>query len=184
MDNHDSSITDPLAGKREVILFDNRGVASTSGTARETVDDMAGDTGAFISALGLRSIDILGHSMGGEVAQMLALKQPNTIKRLILVGTGPRGGEGMAVPKPSTVELFNRVYEHQDEMWLPIMFGRRKRARPPAAFGSSGFAPGGIVTLRFRRKPHSRTEPPQACGDGRTATDTRISSRSVARRSW
>lgn len=122
MDNHDSAITNRLATRREVILFNNRGVASTDGIARETVDEMALDAGHFICALGLRRVDVIGHSMGGEVGQMLALQRPAMIRRLILVGTGPRGGEGMETPKPSTVELFTKVYERQDEMWLPIMF--------------------------------------------------------------
>jgi pimeloyl-ACP methyl ester carboxylesterase len=122
MDNHDPAITDALAYDREIVLFDNRGVGATNGTARETVDDMARDTASFIDALGLSTVDVLGHSMGGEVAQMLALQRPDLVRRLILVGTGPRGGEGMATLKPSTAELFATQYERQDEMWLQIMF--------------------------------------------------------------
>ena len=122
MDNYDPAITDALADDREIILFDNRGIAATNGIARETIDDMARDTALFIDALGLSTVDLLGHSMGGEVAQMLALQRPALVRRLILVGTGPRGGEGMAALKPSTAELFVKQYERQDEMWLPIMF--------------------------------------------------------------
>jgi pimeloyl-ACP methyl ester carboxylesterase len=122
MDNFDPAITDPLAELNEIVLFDNRGVANTNGTARETVDDMAADAVTFVKALGLRDIALLGHSMGGEVAQMMVLQEPELVRSLILVGTGPRGGEGMPM-QPSTAKLFGLTYERQDEMWLPIMFG-------------------------------------------------------------
>jgi pimeloyl-ACP methyl ester carboxylesterase len=128
MDNFDPAITDPLATHREVVLFDNRGVANSNGTARETVDDMARDSGMFIDALGLREVDVVGHSMGGEVAQMLAIQRSDMVKRLVLVGTGPRGGEGMAAMKPATAELFAKEYERQDEMWLPIMFAPSEKS--------------------------------------------------------
>ncbi len=143
MDNHDPAITDPLADDREIILFDNRGVGATNGIARETVDDMAHDTALFIDALGLSTVDLLGHSMGGEVVQMLALQRPELVRRLILVGTGPRGGEGMATLKPSTAELFVKQYERQDEMWLAIMF----------APSETSDAAGRAYLERIRRRP-------------------------------
>ena len=122
MDNFDPIITDALSGAREVVLFDNTGVGLTTVKAKTTVDEMAADAALFIRALDIGPVDILGHSMGGEVAQMIALTEPDLVRRLILVGTGPRGGEGMAAMKPSTAELFARTYEQQDEMWLPVMF--------------------------------------------------------------
>jgi pimeloyl-ACP methyl ester carboxylesterase len=122
MDNFDPAITDALARDWNVVLFDNRGVGSSNGSARQTVDEIAGDAALFADALGLRSAIVLGHSMGGEVAQVLALRRPELVARLILAGTGPRGGEGMAQGKPSTAELFAKTYERQDEMWIPIMF--------------------------------------------------------------
>src|SRR5260370_10227255 len=143
MDNHDPAITDPLAQDREVILFDNRGVAGTNGTARETVDAMARDAVTFIAALGLPVVDLLGHSMGGEVAQSIALQRPTLVRRLILVGTGPRGGEGMAAMKPSTAELFAKQYERENDMWLPIMFAPSERS----------MAAGHSYLERIRRRP-------------------------------
>ena len=122
MDNFDPAITDALAADREVILFDNAGVGASSGPARDTVDDMAADAAAFIDTLGLDHVDLLGHSMGGEVAQLVAYRRPELVRRLVIVGTGPRGGEGMAAQRPTTAELFARIYDRQDEMWLPIMF--------------------------------------------------------------
>ena len=131
MDNFDPAITDTLAAEREVILFDNAGVGSSSGPAKDTVDDMAADAAAFIAALGLGTVDLFGHSMGGEVAQLVALTRPDLVRRLVLVGTGPRGGEGMAAQRPTTAELFAKVYADQNDMWLPIMFS-------PSHNGQSG----------------------------------------------
>jgi pimeloyl-ACP methyl ester carboxylesterase len=122
MDNFDPAITDALAADREVILFDNTGVGASTGPAKETVDQMAEDAAAFIGTLGLDQLDLIGHSMGGEVAQLVALNQAQMIRRLVLVGTGPRGGAGMNQRRPDTAEYFAAVIEPQDEMWLPIMF--------------------------------------------------------------
>lgn len=121
-DNYDPAITDALAEGREVILFDTTGVGDTNGQARETVAEMARDAETFIDALGLGQVDLLGHSMGGEVAQLVACDRPAMARRLGLVGTGPRGGEGMAQMKPSTVEPFTKKCDPQDEMWVPIFF--------------------------------------------------------------
>ena len=129
MDNYDSAITDPLSTDREIVLFDNTGVGNTNGQAKRTVSDMARDAETFIEALGLREADLLGHSMGGEVAQMLALTRSALVRHLILVGTGPRGGEGMAALKPSTAELFTKTYDSQDEMWIPIFFSASEQSR-------------------------------------------------------
>jgi pimeloyl-ACP methyl ester carboxylesterase len=129
MDNYDPAITDALAANREVILFDNAGVGSSSGPAKETVDDMAIDAASFIAALGLGQVDLFGHSMGGEVAQLVAHTRPELVRRLVLVGTGPRGGEGMSAQKPTTAALFAKTYERQDEMWLPIMFSPSEQSQ-------------------------------------------------------
>ncbi len=77
---------------------------------------------SFIDALGLNTIDIVGHSMGGLVAQEVALARPELVRRLVLVGTGPRGGEGIGALPAWVAELFTRKYERQEDMWLPILF--------------------------------------------------------------
>ena len=122
MDNHDSAITDPLAMDREVILFDNRGVAATNGIARATVDEMARDAAIFIDALKLPAVVLLAHSMGGEVAQELILQRPELVSGAILVGTGPRGGAGMQQMREATAVFFTKPFDPPDEMWVPIMF--------------------------------------------------------------
>jgi pimeloyl-ACP methyl ester carboxylesterase len=92
LDNWDPALVDAIAEQREVILFDNAGVGGSSGTVPHTVTPMAYDALAFIDALGLEQIDILGYSMGGFVAQELTLIRPRLVRRLVLAGTGPQGG--------------------------------------------------------------------------------------------
>jgi pimeloyl-ACP methyl ester carboxylesterase len=83
---------------------------------------MARDAISFIDALGLNTIDVVGHSMGGLVAQEVALARPELVRRLVLAGTGPRGGEGLGALPAWVAELFTRKYERQEDMWLPILF--------------------------------------------------------------
>jgi pimeloyl-ACP methyl ester carboxylesterase len=87
-----------------------------------TIEAMARDAIAFTDALGLTTIDIVGHSMGGLVAQEVALGRPELVRRLVLVGTGPRGGEGIGALPAWVAELFTRKYPRQEDMWLPILF--------------------------------------------------------------
>jgi pimeloyl-ACP methyl ester carboxylesterase len=94
LDNHDSAITDRLAQDREVILFDNTGVGQSTGQAPDTIEGMARDAAAFVDALGLDTIDIFGHSMGGHVSQQLLVDRPELIRRAALVDTGPPPGSG------------------------------------------------------------------------------------------
>ncbi|MBB3178794.1 alpha/beta hydrolase [Variovorax sp. Sphag1AA] len=122
LDNFDPAVTDPLAQGREVIVFDNAGVGASSGPAKNTIEAMAKDAESFIDALGLKRVDLLAHSMGGYVAQQIAVDRPELLRKLVLVGTGPRGGEGMAVRKEYTANLFTKQYQPQDLMWGPIFF--------------------------------------------------------------
>jgi pimeloyl-ACP methyl ester carboxylesterase len=108
LDNYDPAITDALAKDREVILTDNAGVGLGEGPASETVAGMARDAASLIDALGLEQVDLFGFSMGGFVAQQIAVDHPELVRRLVLVGTGPRGGEGgleylKGIPHPALV---------------------------------------------------------------------------------
>ncbi len=95
LDNFDPEIVDGLARTHRVIAIDYRGIGGSGGTAPETIDEMARDTIALIDALGFRRVDLLGFSLGGFVAQDIALTAPKLVRRLILTGTGPAGGHGI-----------------------------------------------------------------------------------------
>ena len=97
LDNWDPLLVDTIARQREVILLDNTGVAGSTGTTPGTVEAMALDAIAFTDALGLRRYDLFGFSLGGFVAQEVALIRPHQARRIVLAGTGPRGGRDMHV---------------------------------------------------------------------------------------
>src|SRR5438046_1282411 len=93
LDNRDPRIVDPIARNRHVIAFDNRGVGASTGRVPDTVEAMADDAYTFIEALGFSKIDIFSFSLGGMVAQALVVKHPDLVRKLILTGTGPKGGK-------------------------------------------------------------------------------------------
>lgn len=95
LDNCDPRVIDGLAVARRVIAFDNRGVGASGSTTPPTIAAMARDAVAFIRAMGFDSVDLVGFSLGGFVAQEIALTEPSLIRRLILTGTGPAGGSGI-----------------------------------------------------------------------------------------
>jgi pimeloyl-ACP methyl ester carboxylesterase len=104
IDNWDPALVDAVAADREVILFDNVGVGATSGTTPGTVEEMARDAVVFLDALGLGEVDLFGFSLGGFVAQEIALTRPGLVRRLILAGTGPKGAPGMREWSPDVVK--------------------------------------------------------------------------------
>jgi len=95
LDRWDPRVVDGIAARRRVIVFDNRGVGASEGTAPESVAAMARDAIAFIRALGFEQIDLLGFSLGGFISQVIALEEPQLVRRVILAGTGPAGGVGI-----------------------------------------------------------------------------------------
>jgi pimeloyl-ACP methyl ester carboxylesterase len=102
LDNWDPAVTDPLASGREVILFENAGVGRSTGKVPDTVAGMATHALAFLDGLGVSTCDVLGFSLGGMVAQQMAQDRPSIFRRMILVGTAPRGGEAiMHLEKPT-----------------------------------------------------------------------------------
>src|ERR1700726_285700 len=122
MDHWDPLVTDGLAATREVILFNNAGISSSSGEVPSSAEEMAANAAAFIKALGLAKVDVLGFSLGGFVAQALAVAEPSLVRRLILVGTGPQGGQGMASLTPEAQAVFGAKYANPDEVWLGGFF--------------------------------------------------------------
>ena len=107
LDNWDPAVTDPLAAGREVILFDNTGIGRSTGKVPETVQGMAAHALAFLDALGLERADLLGFSLGGMVAQEIAIARPSLVRKMLLVGTAPEGGEEiMRMEKPELKTIF------------------------------------------------------------------------------
>ncbi len=101
LDNWDPAVTDELAQGREAILFENAGLGRSTGEVPMTIQEMTAHFLAFADALDLREVDLLGFSLGGMVAQQAALERPGLIRRMLLVGTAPEGGEDiMHIEKP------------------------------------------------------------------------------------
>jgi pimeloyl-ACP methyl ester carboxylesterase len=93
MDSWDPAVVNGLAADRRVIVFDNAGVGKSTGRTPDNVAQMATDAHHFLSALDLPRVDLLGYSLGGFVAQVLAARYPDLVRRIVLVGTAPQGGE-------------------------------------------------------------------------------------------
>jgi pimeloyl-ACP methyl ester carboxylesterase len=142
MDYWDPSVTDGLARDREVILFNNAGVSNSSGEVPTTFERTGANAIAFIRALGLKQVDVLGFSIGGMVAQEITLQAPDLVRRLILEGTGPRGGQGMESLTQAAGRLFGATYDPPEHVWLAVKFS------PSAA----GQAAGG----EFLKRTHLR----------------------------
>jgi len=118
LDNWDPAVTDPLARDREVILFENAGVGRSTGEVPTTIRGMAAHLLAFAEALGLTRVDLLGFSLGGMVAQEAALIRPSLVRRMLLVGTAPEGGEDiMHLEKPE----LRRILEDPNLTGLEIL---------------------------------------------------------------
>ena len=146
MDHWDPAVTDGFAKNREVILFNNAGVSSSSGEVPTTVEKMGANAVAFIKALRLTKVDVLGFSIGGFVAQEIALQAPDLVRQLVLVGTGPRGGEGMATLTPEAQEIFGASYDEPDHLWLRVHFTKSENSQ----------AAGREFLKRFRRRAENR----------------------------
>jgi len=96
LDNWDPRIVDGIAAKHHVIAFDSRGIGASSGSPSSSMEQMADDAITFIKAMGFQQVDLLGFSLGGMVAQEIVLKEPMLVRKMVLAGTGPAGGEGIS----------------------------------------------------------------------------------------
>jgi len=103
LDNWDPRIIDGIAAKRRVITFDNRGIGASAGSTPDSVAAMARDAVAFIRALGFEQVDLLGFSLGGFIAQVIAQEEPQLVRKIVLAGTGPAGGVGIDKVTPVTI---------------------------------------------------------------------------------
>jgi pimeloyl-ACP methyl ester carboxylesterase len=115
LDNWDPRVVDGLAAEHRVIAFDNRGVGASSGSTPRTIEAMAADAVVFIRALGLEQVDLLGFSMGGMIAQLMAGDEPQLVRKVILAGTGPAGGVGITkVTRLSHLDTLRGLLSLQD----------------------------------------------------------------------
>ena len=115
LDNWDPRVVDGIAAKHRVITFDNRGVGASSGSTPTTIEEMASDAVTFIRALGFDQVDLFGFSMGGMIAQVIAQQQPRLVRKMILAGTGPAGGEGIdKVTRISYLDTARGLLTRQD----------------------------------------------------------------------
>jgi pimeloyl-ACP methyl ester carboxylesterase/ketosteroid isomerase-like protein len=144
MDYWDPAVTDGLARDREVILFNNAGVSSSSGEVPTTFEQMGANAVAFIRALGVNKVDVLGFSIGGMVAQEITLQAPDLVRKLILVGTGPRGGQGMESLTLVAQRIFGAAYDPPEHVWLAVLFS------PSEAGQAAG--------VEFLKRKHLRQE--------------------------
>jgi pimeloyl-ACP methyl ester carboxylesterase len=147
LDNWDPALTDALAAEREVILVDYPGVGSSTGEPSGTIALTARDLIAFIAALELDRIDVLGFSIGGFVAQEVALVRPTLVRRLVLAATGPKGAPGMHGWRQDIAAAARG--ESKPENLLYIMF----------AHTESSQAKGTEFLGRFMRRQEGRDEP-------------------------
>jgi pimeloyl-ACP methyl ester carboxylesterase len=125
LDNWDPAVLDGLAQEREVIIFNNAGIASSTGEVSSTFAGMGKNAELFIDALGLKQVDLLGFSIGGMVAQQIVVDRPELVRKLILVGSAPRNldaGGGAGYITPETASVFGASYNPPENLWLKVFF--------------------------------------------------------------
>ncbi|MFF5307632.1 alpha/beta fold hydrolase [Streptomyces sp. NPDC013161] len=132
LDNWDPRIIDPIAKGRHVIAFDNRGVGASTGQAPDSVEAMADDAYTFIKALGYDKIDVFSFSLGGMVAQALVVKHPDLVRKLVLTGTGPKGGKDMdKVARITYWDILRATLTRSDPKEF-LFFNRNATGKPAA----------------------------------------------------
>jgi pimeloyl-ACP methyl ester carboxylesterase len=115
LDNWDPRVVDGFAANRHVIAFDNRGVGASSGSPATSIEQMATDAITFIKAMGFERVDLFGFSMGGMIAQEIALMEPQLVRKMIIAGTGPAGGEGIStVARVTYLDMIRGFLTRQD----------------------------------------------------------------------
>jgi len=132
LDNWDPAVLDGLADEREVITFNNAGIASSTGEVPKTVAGMAKNAEAFIDALGLKKVDLLGFSIGGMVAQQITLDRPELVRKLVLIGTAPRNfeaGNGHGHITPEVAAILAATYDPPENIWLKALFTNSKESQ-------------------------------------------------------
>jgi len=147
LDNWDPAVTDPLASGREVILFESAGVGRSTGEVPASIPGMAAHALAFVDALGLTQVDLLGFSLGGMVAQQITLDRPSLFRKTLLVGTAPEGGEDiMHMEKPELKKITDD----------PNLAGLKKLVKLFFALSASSQAAGEAFIARIAQRKQDR----------------------------
>jgi len=115
LDNWDPRVVDGFAARRRVITFDNRGVGASSGSPATSIEQMAKDAITFIKAMRFEQVDLFGFSMGGMIAQEIVLMEPRLVRKMIIAGTGPAGGDGITtVARVTYLDIVRGFLTRQD----------------------------------------------------------------------
>jgi pimeloyl-ACP methyl ester carboxylesterase len=128
LDNWDPALIDALARDRRVVTFDNAGVGASTGTTPSTIEQMARDAIAFLEALDLGAVDLLGFSIGSFVAQEIALIRPAVVRRVVLASSAPRGAAGMHGWAPEVIGAVG-VPAPDPDGYLGVFFTRSATSR-------------------------------------------------------
>ena len=132
LDNWDPRIIDPIAKGRHVIAFDNRGVGASTGRVPDSVEAMADDAYTFITALGFDKVDVFSFSLGGMVAQALVVRHPGLVRKLVLTGTGPKGGKDIDKVAGTTYRDMLRAALNRSDPKEFLFFNRDAAGKPAA----------------------------------------------------
>jgi pimeloyl-ACP methyl ester carboxylesterase len=132
LDNWDPRIIDPIAKGRHVIAFDNRGVGASTGRVPDSVEAMADDAHTFITALGFDTVDVFSFSLGGMVAQALVVRHPELVRKLVLTGTGPKGGKDIDKVAGTTYRDMLRAALNRSDPKEFLFFNRNAAGKPAA----------------------------------------------------
>jgi len=157
MNNFDPIHTNRLAQDRPVILVDYQGVGRSGGKTPDSMPAIAADIIAFVKALGLKKIDLFGFSIGGMVAQQVALDAPELVRRILLAGNGPSAGEGMQEFSPEVLEIVNRPNSTNQERSLDLFF-----AKSPTSYAAGKAWLKRIAARKLDREPEAKPQVAEA----------------------
>jgi pimeloyl-ACP methyl ester carboxylesterase len=132
LDDWDPALIDGIAQRRRAIIFDNRGVGRSQGRTPDSVEAMTKDTVAFLGALGLKQVDLVGFSLGGFIAQVIAHDRPDLVRRLILAGTGPAGGKGISNLSAVLQDAFGKAAEQKKHPKHFLFFSQTQASQAAA----------------------------------------------------
>ena len=157
MNNFDPIHTNRLAQDRPVILVDFRGVGRSGGKTPDSMPATAADIIAFVKALGLKEVDLFGFSIGGMVAQQMALDAPELVRCVLLAGTGPSAGEGMQELSPEVMKIVNRPNSTQQERSLDLFF-----SKSPTSYAAGEAWLKRIAARKLDREPDAKPQVAEA----------------------